>query len=518
MSLQIEQWGLVPYGLVHDRQMQLVERLQKDGSADDVCLMVQHPAVFTLGRNGSPDNVTVSRGFLRMRNIELIRVERGGEITYHGPGQLVCYPIIRLHRNRLRVVEYIDLLEEIMLRVLAHFGIEAARDPRNHGVWCGDRKLGSVGIAVRHGVSYHGMALNVNLDMEPFGWVNPCGMSGVSMGSMEQQMCQGVSFEKVEQVMKKEIIQGLTQSFTGEVGQSLPREGRGRGKVALSPTAKPNWLKQRLPKGAGYEKMRRLLRASTLHTVCQEARCPNQFECFAQGTATFMLMGENCTRNCGFCAVGHRGVSPLDHTEPQRISDAVSDLGLGYAVLTSVTRDDLADGGADHFGKTIDAIRRRCLKTRVEVLIPDLQGDRVSLESLCGHGPSVLGHNVETVPSLYPEVRPLATYERSLTLLREVKEINPAIVTKSGLMLGLGEDPEELYQTLSDIRATGCDLLTLGQYLQPTARNLPVRRYVPPEEFDRYRDTALKLGFTGVAAGPHVRSSYQADELYASAI
>lgn len=405
-----------------------------------------------------------------------------------------------------------------MLRVLDHFGVAATRDSRNHGVWCGDRKLGSVGIAVRHGVSYHGMALNVNLDLEPFGWVNPCGMSGVSMGSMEQEMRQRVIFEEVELVMKKEIEYGFAQCATGEVGPSLHRDGRGRGKVGRSVPAKPQWLKQSLPKGAGYEKTRRLLRASTLHTVCQEARCPNQFECFAKGTATFMLMGENCTRNCGFCAVGHRGVSRLDPSEPRRISDAVSELGLGYAVLTSVTRDDLADGGADHFGKTIDAIRKSSLTTHVEVLIPDLQGDRTSLENLCDHSPSVLGHNVETVPSLYPEVRPVAIYERSLTLLREVKEINPAIVTKSGLMLGLGEDPGELCQTLSDIRATGCDLLTLGQYLQPTPRHLPVRRYIPPEEFDRYRDTALKLGFTGVAAGPHVRSSYQADELYASAI
>ncbi len=282
--------------------------------------------------------------------------------------------------------------------------------------------------------------------------------------------------------------------------------------------AKPKWLKQKLPTGSGYEATRRLVKNSGLHTVCQEARCPNQFECFGKGTATFMLMGENCTRNCRFCAVAHAGTKPLDPDEPAKIAKAVHDMKLNYAVLTSVTRDDLADGGAGHFARTIDAIRETCSKTLIEVLIPDLQGNFAALELLCRHTPSVLNHNMETTAALYSKVRPQAFYCRSLELLTNVKKNNPDIVTKSGLMLGLGESLEELKATMSDIKNTGCDLLTLGQYLQPTKDNLKVQRYVPPHEFENIRETALALGFSGVAAGPHVRSSYQAGELYKLAV
>ncbi|RUM41201.1 MAG: lipoyl synthase [Desulfobulbus sp.] len=283
-------------------------------------------------------------------------------------------------------------------------------------------------------------------------------------------------------------------------------------------TGKPRWLKQRLPKGGTYEKIRRLVHKSELCTVCQEARCPNQFECFAKGTATFMLMGESCTRNCRFCAVSHQGATPLDPEEPGRIAQAVGTMGLKYAVLTSVTRDDLDDGGADHFVQTIAALKRRCPEIRVEVLIPDFQGAGQPLQHLCAHPPAVINHNVETVAGLYAKVRPQAIYERSLELLQRVKQFNPSIITKSGLMLGLGESRSELGRTMQDIRATGCDLLTLGQYLQPTKHNISVSRYLPPEEFAEIGRQALELGFKGVASGPHVRSSYQAESLYQTAV
>ncbi len=513
MPLQIEQLTQVPYQQAYLRQMQLVHDLHTDQNADDVCLILQHEPVFTLGRNGSAEHVTVSESFLKKRNIELIRVERGGEVTYHGPGQIVCYPVINLRRAGLSVVEFVHTLEQIMLDTAGHFGIEATRDPRNHGIWCGDHKLGSVGIAVRHGISYHGLALNVNPDLEPFAWVNPCGLAGVSMSSLELERAQPLHIKEVEKVMIEEI----KTAFADSDQRPDCRQGSCPTKEKPSRAAKPRWLKQRLPKGGGYEKTRRLVASSGLHTVCQEARCPNQFECFGKGTATFMLMGESCTRNCRFCAVQHAGTQPLDADEPMRTATAVARMGLSYAVLTSVSRDDLADGGADHFGQTIEEIRRQCPETLVEVLIPDLQGSISALELLCSYRPSVLNHNVETVARLYPEVRPQAMYKRSLELLHRVKEINPEIITKSGLMLGLGETDKELVRTMTDIRGTGCDLLTLGQYLQPSVNHLEVRRYVPPEEFDHIRETALALGFTGVTAGPHVRSSYQAGELYRSA-
>lgn len=503
MTVQIKSLGLIPYKVAHDRQMQLLKRLHNNYEEDDVCLILEHPPVFTLGRNGVPENVTVSKSFLAEHNIELISIERGGEVTYHGPGQLVCYPILNLRRQKLTIAEFVYSLEEIMLAVVQSFGIVANRDARNHGIWCGDQKLGSIGIAVRHGISYHGLALNVNMDLEPFNWMKPCGLSGVSMTSMEKQLQQTLSYREVEETMSREI--------TAAFQRPVPRKSRAR-------LAKPKWLKQRLPSGPGYEKTRQLLNKSGLYTVCQEARCPNQFECFGKGAATFMLMGENCTRNCRFCAVTHAGPEPLDPEEPTQIAQAVADLELRYAVLTSVTRDDLADGGAGHFALTVEAIRTLCPQTLVELLIPDLQGNEAALVSLLQHKPSVLNHNVETVASLYPAVRPQAIYERSLELLQRVKIMDPTIVTKSGLMLGFGESREELKKTMADIKNTGCDLLTLGQYLQPTTEQLPVNRYVPPEEFETIRETALELGFAEVAAGPHVRSSYQAEELYQRAI
>ncbi len=503
MSLQIEHLKLISYRKAYDRQMQLVTKLHDDKQADDVCLILEHEAVFTLGRNGSSDNVTVAKSFLQERGIELLTIERGGEVTYHGPGQVVCYPILNLRHNQLSVTEYIHSLEEIMLAVVHRFGITANRDSRNHGIWCGDQKLGSVGIAVRHGISYHGLALNVSVNLEPFSWMNPCGLTGVSMASMESILQKPLNYKAIEAAMAQEI----TRVFQ-----------RPAKKQKACRIAKPKWLKQPLPSGSGYERTRRLLSTTGLTTVCQEARCPNQFECFGKGAATFMLMGESCTRNCSFCAVEHGKIKPLDSSEPEKIAKAVHSLGLKYAVLTSVTRDDLPDGGAKHFALTVDAIRKLCPEILVELLIPDLQGDAKALQYVCKYKPSVLNHNIETVASLYPKVRPQAVYARSLDLLRRVKTNNPDIVTKTGLMLGLGESREELTRTMNDIRDTGCNLLTLGQYLQPTVNNIAVNRYVSPEEFETIRKIALDLGFEGVAADPHVRSSYQAEELYKLAI
>jgi len=277
---------------------------------------------------------------------------------------------------------------------------------------------------------------------------------------------------------------------------------------------KPRWLRRSLPTGPEYEKMRQLLKRSHLNTVCQEAQCPNQFECYSSGTATFMILGDRCTRNCRFCAVAHKPFGPPDPEEPERVAEAVEILGLRYAVITSVTRDDLADGGAVLFAETIRAVRRRRPQTLIEVLIPDLQGDWQALATIVEAAPDVLNHNLETVPSLYPRVRPEAIYTRSLALLAEGKRLNQQLPTKSGLMLGLGETREELERTWDDLLAAGCDILTLGQYLQPSANHLPVDRFVEPDEFNELERAALARGFAGVAAGPFVRSSYQAETLY----
>ncbi len=257
-----------------------------------------------------------------------------------------------------------------------------------------------------------------------------------------------------------------------------------------------------------------MLKAGKLHTVCQEAQCPNIWECFSCGTATFLILGSRCTRNCTFCAVAHGPDGPPDPEEPFNVAEAAAALGLSYVVVTSVTRDDLKDGGAGHFADTIRRLKEKIPGVRVEVLIPDFGGDKDDLKTVLDAGPDVLNHNIETVDRLYSAVRPQAVYERSLELIRRVGVMAPQIPTKSGLMLGLGETEEEIRQTLKDLRAVGCKMLTLGQYLQPSRAHLEVARYVPPEEFAQWETEARKIGFEQVASGPLVRSSYHAGELF----
>lgn len=275
---------------------------------------------------------------------------------------------------------------------------------------------------------------------------------------------------------------------------------------------RPEWLKAPAPAGENYSSLMELVGQLKLHTVCQSAACPNIGECWNHRTATFMILGNLCTRRCGFCAVQKGVPLEVDYDEPRRVAEACSALGLKYAVITSVNRDDRKDGGADLFAMTIRAIRERIPECRVEVLIPDFQGSRGALEVVLEARPDVLNHNIETVPRLYRQVRLGARYERSLELLAWAKESAPAIPAKSGLMLGLGENREEVLATLGDLRKHGVDIVTIGQYLRPTPRHLPVLRFVPPAEFEQYRAAGLALGFSHVESGPLVRSSYHASE------
>jgi len=277
---------------------------------------------------------------------------------------------------------------------------------------------------------------------------------------------------------------------------------------------KPRWLKKRLPTGRDYEKIKGLIDRDKLHTVCQEARCPNIWECFSQQTATFLIMGSGCTRNCRFCSVARGPAGPPDPEEPARVAAAARQMGLNYVVVTSVTRDDLSDGGAGFFASTIVEIHRQMPAAKVEVLIPDFQGDSQALQSVLKARPDVLNHNIETVPRLYPVVRPQARYRRSLQLLRRARKYDVTLPIKSGLMLGLGEDSVEIRATLKDLLDSGCRILTIGQYLQPSKAHLPVARFIPPAEFENWKTTALQMGFCEVASGPFVRSSYHAHELY----
>ena len=277
---------------------------------------------------------------------------------------------------------------------------------------------------------------------------------------------------------------------------------------------KPPWLKKRLPPFQDLQKVRSILNGTDLHTVCEEARCPNLGECFSRGTATFLILGRVCTRNCGFCAVEHGIPATTDETEPEKVAQAVQKMGLHYVVITSVTRDDLPEGGAYLFSKAIQAIRALDSNIKIEVLIPDFQGDPFSLGIVLKECPDVLNHNIETVARLYLVVRPQAAYQRSLDLLRRSKEDHPHIPTKSGFMLGLGETQEEILELLRDLREVRCDFLTIGQYLQPRQDCLPIVRFITPDEFEDYKKIGIEMGFKAVASSPFVRSSFHASQMF----
>jgi len=295
----------------------------------------------------------------------------------------------------------------------------------------------------------------------------------------------------------------LMQEFGGPVQAPAKPAGERR--------PKPEWLKVRAPGGSNYRRLANLVRTQRLHTVCESARCPNIGECWERGTATFMILGNICTRSCGFCAVKTGRPTELDTSEPERVAEAVSQMNISHAVITSVNRDELKDGGAEIFRRTILAIRERTPHVTVEVLIPDFKGSREALAAVMSAKPDVLNHNVETVPRLYRRVRPQAKYHRSLQILEWAKEMDPDVLTKSGLMVGLGEEYEEVLQVMRDLVDVGCDILTVGQYLQPTRDHLPVERYWTPEEFAALRRDGLRIGFRHVESGPLVRSSYHAE-------
>jgi lipoic acid synthetase len=282
--------------------------------------------------------------------------------------------------------------------------------------------------------------------------------------------------------------------------------------------ARPEWLKIKSPDAGKMQQIKQMMDQLQLHTVCESAHCPNVGECFGNKTATFMIMGDDCTRNCAFCAVHHGTVSPLDPAEPENLATAAAMLKLHHIVITSVTRDDLPDGGARHFASVIRAVQRKLPESSIEVLIPDLAGNEQAIATIVDAKPHVLNHNVETVPALYSRVRPQADYERSINLFRQVKRKDPNMVTKSGLMLGLGETVEAITAVMKDLQAAGCEILTLGQYLRPSSEHIPMERYITPAEFAEYRRMGLEQGFHVVVANPLVRSSYYAREAYQEAI
>jgi lipoyl synthase len=499
------------YAAALERQEREIEAVR--GGGIEKLLLVEHPAVYTIGRGGDEAHLL---GAPQRLGVPLFRVSRGGDATFHGPGQIVAYPILSLDREGRDVHRYLRRLEDVLIRTLSSFGIEAARIDKKTGVWIGPRKIASIGVGVRRWVTYHGVALNVAADLDYFRAIVPCGIDGVEMTSMDRELRTEVSLVEVRARLVDEFVSAFSLVRAEPRRGAAPRRGRSYAArisevdPGVSGERKPPWLRARMPGGPAYARTRGILSDLRLTTVCQEALCPNTGECWAHSTATFMLMGESCTRSCGFCAVKHGAPQRLDPLEPARVATAAGRLGLKHVVVTSVNRDDLPDGGARHFAAAAVAIKQIVPDCAVELLIPDFQGNELALRTVVESPVDVLDHNTETVPRLYPAVRPGSKYERSLELLSRAKRMRSNLLVKSGVMVGLGETDDELLAVFADLRAAGCDILTVGQYLRPTREHLPVRRFVSPSEFSVLRERARALGFHHVEAGPLVRSSYHA--------
>jgi lipoic acid synthetase len=538
--LRVRRLGTVPYHEADALQRALAER-----SHDDYLLVLEHLPVFTLGVRADPGHIIGDPAAL---GVELVRTDRGGDVTYHGPGQLVVYPVLTLPEHPSAGRVHVSRLEQVVIDALGSLGVKGAgRLPGYPGIWLdptGSKpaKVGAVGVRARRRAdgrrrSLHGVAINVACDLAMFEQIVPCGIRDFPVTSLARA---GVDVS-LDQVADAVVARAADEWGAGVVEEqavtlrrpvSFPilalhqREPSGSARLrqaGVDPSAslafserKPSWLRVQAKMGEGFRATSRTVASLSLATVCEEAGCPNIYECWAEGTATFMVNGSRCTRACGFCKVDTGRPLPLDPDEPERVAEAVARLGLAHTVVTCVARDDLADGGAGAIARTVKAIRRRRPGTRVEVLVSDCRGDRAALASIFESRPDVFNHNVETVARLQRAVRPSAGYARSLAVLASAA--NAGLLVKSGLMVGLGEREDEVVATLADLAAVGVRIATVGQYLRPSRAHLPVARWWRPEEFERLREVGLALGLAHVEASPLTRSSHHAQAAAAAAL
>jgi lipoic acid synthetase len=541
--------------------------------ADDWLLLLEHPHVYTAGIRARTEHMLVDPSSV---GAELLWVDRGGDITYHGPGQVVGYPVLSVPSGHSATPRYIHEVEQLVIDTLATLGLpDAGRLEGYPGVWAGvegprPRKICAIGARHSRRRTMHGFAINVSTDLAMFDHIVPCGISDKEVTSLQAEGLKLGTAEVVEAIFavaaqrwgKGRPVERQDAAWPGSgpvaaavsIAPLLPDAPAPASVPAAAPALapapapapalapapapaaaaaqpvrllgrlaqagvdpagglalgarKPSWLRANANMGTEFRSLRKTVRGLGLVTVCEEAGCPNIFECWADGTATFMINGDRCTRACGFCQVNTAKPLPLDPEEPERVAEAVARLGLAHAVVTCVARDDLEDGGASAFAATIEALRRRCPGTAVEVLISDCKGDPASLGRIFDKRPDVLNHNVETVPRLQRAVRPSASYARTLAVLARAREAG--LTTKSGLMIGLGETEEEVIGVLADLQAIGVQIVTIGQYLRPSASHLPVARWWSPEEFARIAEAGRALGLSHVVASPLTRSSYHA--------
>ena len=530
--LRVRWIGRVAYREVLALQTGLFEHGQEQH-----LLLLEHPHVFTYGPRAELDkNLKCDPSEV---GADFVAVKRGGDITYHGPGQLVGYPILNLE-NAIGATAHVCSVEQLVIDALAELGVKnAGRLSGFAGVWLDAdndrrRKISAIGVRLAHGRTMHGLALNVDPDMTYMRQhIVPCGVAEYPVTSLKEEGIN-VSMQDVVKIVSRLAIErwGGGEAEQQEVAwvhrpEDLSRFSRGEGPgepvrmlgrladagvdggVDLS-ERKPEWLRPKVQIGPEVLKIKRTLSELKLVTVCEEAGCPNLSECWKDGTATFMVLGERCTRACGFCLVDTRKPELPEADEPQRVAEAVASMGLTHAVLTMVARDDLADGGFAHVAECVRAIRERNPFTRIETLVSDAKGEVASLQLLFDARPDVFNHNIETVARLQRAVRPSAGYARSLGVLSAAKAAG--LVVKSGLVLGMGETTEEVDGCLADLAGIGVNIVTIGQYLRPTTHHTPVARWIHPDEFTRWKQAGESLGIGHVESSPLTRSSYHAKQ------
>ncbi len=584
-------------------------------SADDYLLFLEHHPVYTCGSGTKSEHLKDIDPEIN----DVIDVDRGGSITFHGPGQLVGYPVITVGETRgdLRSsLAFIRSLQDVLIEALRILGIEAISKSDYTGVWIDhgeeyvdtDRyaKIAAIGVKVAQGRTRHGFALNISTDLDAFSKIVPCGIEEYGVTSLHQLGFDHITLDEITETITKTFLEKFSYgevdiaSVSSSSGTNQPRmvadvltlshaqtqrafastsatilvgedesekltvavsevvssevrssdfalhSERGRisdeteqpsdlsrfSKEAVSPLqpslrllgrlaqagvvvdlekdrrARPEWMKNKVKATEGFKELKELSRDLNLHTVCEEAGCPNIYECWESKTATFMILGERCTRACTFCLVDTRKPEAVDANEPRNVAVAISSLGLEFAVITCVARDDLDDDGAGHFAQTVREIRALSPNTGIELLISDCRGRSESLDVIFAERPDVINHNIETVARIQRAVRPSAGYARSLSVLARAKAAG--LTTKSGIIVGMGETSAEILQTLRDLKNVGVDIVTIGQYLQPTPSHLPVHRFVEPREFALYKEFGELIGIRHVESGPLVRSSYHA--------
>ncbi len=490
-------------GKVRYRDALAVQEALFARSPDDHLLLQEHPHVYTLGVRADLGNVLVPPASV---GAELVKVRRGGDVTYHGPGQLVGYPVLSLptRAGMADTPAYIHALEQVLIDALAEVGMPgAARLDGYPGVWIDDRKIAAIGVRNVKGRTMHGFAQNVDPDLSYFDHIVPCGITDKAVTSVAAEGVATSMAQVVDAVVDRFVAWWRPAAWErADVAGDGPVDGE---PVALT-ARKPPWVLARTRQDANVLSLRHTIKDLDLVTVCEEAGCPNRSECWGDGTATFMVGGDRCTRACGFCLVDTRRPEALDAGEPARVAEAVDRMGLDFAVVTAVARDDLPDGGAAHLAEVTAAIRRRRPGTLVELLIPDCKGDPDALAAVFDARPDVLNHNLETVARLQRAVRPSASYARSLAVL--ARATDAGLVTKSGLIVGLGETDDEVVAALADLAAVGVDIVTIGQYLRPSGRHLPVQRWVEPATYEAWAEEGAALGIAHVAAPPLPRPSH----------